>query len=143
MISAATGEIRIKTDNRSPLPHGPELLEFLANYNPEVRAIALKLRELVLEIVPEAIEQVDRPGKLIGYGFKPTYKDTICVIMPLKAAVNLGFPRGTELPDPGELLTGTGKRARHVKITALQAADQPDLRKLIEASVILIQMRGE
>lgn len=137
MISGATGEILINTDNKSHLPLGPELLEFLANYNPEVRAIALKLRELVLEIVPEAIEQVDRPGKLIGYGFKPTYKDTICVIMPLKAAVNLGFPRGTELPDPGGLLVGTGKRARHVKITALEEIDLPRLRALIEASVAL------
>lgn len=137
MISGATGEILINTDNKSHLPLGPELLEFLANYNPEVRAIALKLRELVLEIVPEAIEQVDRPGKLIGYGFKPTYKDTICVIMPLIAAVNLGFPRGTELPDPGGLLVGTGKRARHVKITALEEIDLPRLRALIEASVAL------
>jgi hypothetical protein len=137
VISGATGEILINTDNKSHLPLGPELLEFLANYNPEVRAIALKLRELVLEIVPEAIEQVDRPGKLIGYGFKPTYKDTICVIMPLKAAVNLGFPRGTELPDPGGLLVGTGKRARHVKITALEEIDLPRLRALIEASVAL------
>ncbi len=119
------------------------MLAFLGNYSAEVQAIALKLRQLVLEIVPEAIEQVDRPGKLLGYGFKPTYKDTICVIMPLKAAVNLGFPRGTELPDPGGLLVGTGKRARHVKITAIQEAGQPDLRKLIEASVTLIQVRGE
>ncbi len=137
MISAATGETLVNTDNSSHLPHGPELLEFLANYNPEVRAIALMLRELVLEIVPEAIEQVDRPGKLNGYGFKPTYKDTICVIMPLRPAVNLGFPRGTELPDPGGLLVCTGKRARHVKITALEEIDLPRLRALIEASVAL------
>jgi len=107
-----------------------------------VQAIALRLRVLILEIVPNAIEQVDQPGKLIGYGFKPTYKDTICVIMPLKSAVNLGFPRGTELPDPERLLTGTGKRARHVKITTLQDADLPGLRGLIEASVTLTRSGG-
>jgi len=107
-----------------------------------VQAIALRLRVLILEIVPNAIEQVDQPGKLIGYGFKPTYKDTICVIMPLKSAINLGFPRGTELPDPERLLTGTGKRARHVKITTLQDADLPGLRGLIEASVTLTRSGG-
>ena len=107
-----------------------------------MQAIALRLRVLILEIVPNAIEQVDQPGKLIGYGFKPTYKDTICVIMPLKSAVNLGFPRGTELPDPERLLTGTGKRARHVKITTLQDADLPGLRGLIEASVTLTRSGG-
>ncbi len=57
--------------------------------------------------------------------------------MPLKAAVNLGFPRGTKLPDPGGLLVGTGKRARHVKITALEEIDLPRLRALIKASVAL------
>ena len=107
-----------------------------------MQAIALRLRVLILEIVPNAIEQVDQPGKLIGYGFKPTYKDTICVIMPLKSAINLGFPRGTELPDPERLLTGTGKRARHVKITTLQDADLPGLRGLIEASVTLTRSGG-
>lgn len=104
-----------------------------------MQTITLELRQLVLEIVPDAIEQVDRPGKLIGYGFKPTYKGTICVVMPLKSAANLGFPRGVELPDPQGLLTGTGVRARHVRVTSLQDADQPGLRELIKASVAQIQ----
>lgn len=104
-----------------------------------MRTIALELRQLILEIVPQALEQLDRPGKLIGYGFKPTYKDTICVIMPLKAAVNLGFPRGVELPDPTGLLAGIGKRARHVKIASLPEIDRPELRKLIEVSLAITQ----
>lgn len=112
-----------------------ELLAFLASYAPEVQAIALKLRQLVLELVPEAIEQVDQPGKLIGYGYKPTYKDTISVIMPLKSAVNLGFPRGVDLPDSQGLLAGTGKRARHVRIASLEAAESPALRALLVASI--------
>ena len=129
----------MNTENQSiPVP-GSDLLAFLAVYTPEVQAIALTLRKLILDIVPNAIEQVDRPGRLIGYGFKPTYKDTICVIMPLKSAVNLGFPRGTEMTDPEGWLTGTGKRARHVRITTLQETDLPGLRSLIEASAILTQ----
>ena len=129
----------MKNENKSiPVP-GSDLNAFLASYAPEVQALVLGLRELILDVVPTAIEQVDRPGKLIGYGFKPTYKDTICVIMPLKSAVNLGFPRGTEMTDPEGWLTGTGKRARHVRITTLQETDLPGLRSLIEASAILTQ----
>ena len=131
----------MKTENKSiPVP-GSDLNAFLASYAPEVQALVLGLRELILDVVPTAIEQVDQPGKLIGYGFKPTYKDTICVIMPLKSAVNLGFPRGVELTDPEGLLTGTGKRARHVRITTLMDANLPGLRGLIEASVTLTQSR--
>jgi hypothetical protein len=59
--------------------------------------------------------------------------------MPLKSVVNLGFPCGTELTDPEGLLTGTGKHARHVRITTFQDADQPGLRSLIQASAILTQ----
>jgi hypothetical protein len=108
---------------------------FLANYTPEVQLISLRLRELVLEITPEAIEQIDLPAKMLAYGLAKTYKDMICVIMPLNGAVNLGFPRGTDLPDPDKLLEGTGKKARHVKITALGQVGNPAIRLLIEQSL--------
>ena len=100
--------------------------------------MALKLRGLVFDVAPDAVEQIDLPAKLLGYGFDYTYKDTICVIMPLKAGVNLGFPRGArraELPDPTGLLTGTGKRARHVKITDVKQVELPELRALLEVAV--------
>ncbi len=111
------------------------VLDFLGPCTPRVQEIALKLREVVLQVAPGAIEQMDYPAKLLAYGWRQTYKDTICVIMPLKAAVNLGFPRGVELPDPAGLLTGTGKRARHVRIATVQEAERPELRALLEAAV--------
>lgn len=112
-----------------------QVQDFLAPYDSPVRAIVLRLRHLVLQVAPGAIEQVDRPARLLAYGWRQTYKDTICVIMPLKAAVNLGFPRGVDLPDPAGLLAGTGKRARHVRIATVQEVDMPALRALLEAAV--------
>ena len=111
------------------------ILDFLAPYDSRVQGIALKLRDLVLQAAPGALEQVDHPARLLAYGWRQTYRDTICVIMPLKAAVNLGFPCGVDLPDPAGLLTGTGKRARHVKIASIQEAESPELRALLEAAV--------
>ena len=109
-----------------------EVGTFLEQYGPEVRAIALGLRRVVLEIVPGAIEQVDLPAKMLAYGFALTYKDTVCVIAPQKGWVNLGFPRGADMSDPTGLLTGTGKRARHVRITNADQAQEADVRALIE-----------
>jgi len=114
-----------------------ELQAFLSAYEPHVRQLVLKLRALVFQVVPAAVEQVDTPAKLLGYGFQSTYTHTICVIMPLKAAVNLGFPRGTVLPDPNHLLTGAGKRARHVKLHKAEQIEAPALRALLEASVAI------
>ena len=111
------------------------LEEFLAAYSPEIREIALRLRTLVLELAPEAIEQIDPSDHLIAYGFGPKMADTVCTIAPYKSWVNLGFYRGTELPDPAGLLTGTGKLHRHVKLKTLAEVEAPALRQLLEAAV--------
>ncbi|MBP1702142.1 MAG: hypothetical protein H6Q38_1249 [Chloroflexi bacterium] len=108
---------------------------FLDEYAPRVQMIAWEVRSLVLDVAPDALEQIDIPAKLLAYGYRQTYKDTICVIMPLKAAVNLGFPRGVELPDPTGLLTGTGKKARHVRLNTVEDTQAPGLRALLEAAV--------
>jgi hypothetical protein len=112
-----------------------ELEEFLSTYAAEMEDLTLEVRDLVLELAPEAIEQIDLPAKMLAYGFAETYTHTICVIIPHKAYVNLGFPRGTELPDPSDLLEGTGKKARHVKIYDEVMAQSPKLRALLQASV--------
>ena len=108
---------------------------FLASYTPEVRSIALKARALILEMIPEAIEQIDIPAKMLGYGYERTYTGSICAIALQKSYVNLMFGRGTELPDPTGLLEGTGKKARHVKLRTPEAVDNPAVRSLIEASM--------
>ena len=115
--------------------------QFLEPYSGAVQAIALRLRQHVFAAAPGALEQVDVPGKLLGYGYAATYKDTICVIMPLRSAVNLGFPRGAEMDDPRGLLEGTGKRARHVKVKDLKAADAPALKALLKAAVKYVKPR--
>ena len=48
-----------------------------------------------------------------------------------KAHVNVGFFRGTELPDPEGLLEGTGKRMRHVTLKPGHDINAAALRKLI------------
>lgn len=126
------------TTPQTPLnqPRPPdEIQSFLSSYPPHVQEIALTLRSLVLSAAPDALEQVDLPAKMLAYSFKNTYKDMICVIMPLKNAVNLGFPRGATLPDPLGLLQGTGKRARHVKIASLDEIDTQALLALLQASI--------
>ena len=112
-----------------------EVKEFLSAYSSEVQAIAGALRALVLAVMPEALEQVDRPAKMLAYGREASYKGMLCVIMPQKTWVNLGLPNGANMKDPEGLLEGTGKRARHVKVRSLEAADAPGLRALIEEAV--------
>ncbi len=51
-----------------------------------------------------------------------------------KAHVNVGFFRGAEIADPADLLEGTGKFMRHVKLRPESAVDATALRTLIETA---------
>jgi hypothetical protein len=48
--------------------------------------------------------------------------------------VNVGFFRGSDLPDPQGILAGTGKFMRHVKIFPGKPVDEAALRALIHAA---------
>lgn len=112
-----------------------ELEGFLEDYKPEIKDLALQLRDLVFEIDPSVNEQIDKPAHLLAYGYAKTYAHLMCVIILYKDYVNLGFPRGIDLPDPEGLLEGTGKRARHVRIRDKEQIESPEVAALIQASV--------
>jgi hypothetical protein len=109
--------------------------DLLKPYSPEVRNLALATRALVLKVVPNPIEQVDPKSKLIGYGFGAGYKGMICSLMPAKSWVTLGIGWGRELPDPQELLEGSGKVHAHVKLKSAADLENPALEALLNAAV--------
>ena len=112
--------------------------DFLASYSGEVRAIALRTRALVLAAFSDAIEQLDIPARIVGYGVTRTYAGLVCAIAPQRTYVNLMFARGTTLPDPELLLEGTGKRARHVKLRSADDVDRPAVRMLLDAAIAMM-----
>ncbi len=115
------------------------LEQFLETYPPEIRALALAARELVLGSLPGALEIVDPPSKIIAYGFSPRYADLVCAVAPYNKYVNLIFSMGTALPDPQNLLEGTGKRARHIKIQPGFDFSAPGVRALLEEALARVR----
>lgn len=120
-----------------------DLEDFLSNYAPDVRNLALALRERIFDIEPRVKEQIDIKASLLGYGYADTYKHIICVVILYSEYVNLGFPRGVDMPDPEGLLQGTGKYARHMKIGALADVEAPEVAALLQAAVDLTPFPGE
>jgi hypothetical protein len=108
--------------------------DFLAVCSPAVRDLAQQLRSLIRHVMPTAIEHVDLPSNIIGYGFDRTYANLICAITPYKAHVSLLFIRGATLPDPEHLLEGEGKAARRVKITTAADIDDPAVQALLASA---------
>ena len=110
--------------------------ELLAIAEESQRETAVKLRALILSIHPEAVEVVRLGDRAATYGLGPKkMSEGYVYILPYKSWVNLGFYKGADLPDPNNLLEGTGKKLRHIKIRSLADADNPKLQPLIEAAL--------
>ena len=101
--------------------------QLLKSYDPEVQEIAHGLRALVLRLVPDSEEKVLRAWKTVAYGRSKKF----CAISPHKSWVNLQFHSGSNLLDPSDLLEGTGKSMRHVKVAALSDIKRRGFAKLI------------
>ena len=55
--------------------------------------------------------------------------------------VNLGFYAGADLRDPQQLLEGTGKRMRHIKLRPDDTFDEAAIKDLIHAAYLDIRNR--
>jgi Domain of unknown function (DU1801) len=118
-------------------PADNKLLNYLAPYDPHVSKLVLAARQVVLEEAPEAIESFfSGYAVTIAFSFtgKPL-KDGFCHGVTYTNHVNLGFNRGALLPDPNQVLTGTGKLMRHLPIRSESDLDRPFLRRYIQAAI--------
>jgi len=106
--------------------------DLLKDSSSDVKAIALKLREIVFADLPAAIETVRLGDGAATYGPGPKkMTESHVYIMPKSDYVNLGFFHGSSLTDPGTLLEGTGKKMRHVKVRSIEEVKNPALRELV------------
>jgi hypothetical protein len=98
----------------------------------EMHSVAQQLRSLVYEVFPQAVEVPWEKQRIIGYGVgEKKMSEHFCYIAPQKAHVNLGFYYGAKLKDPNNLLEGTGKLLRHIKVRSLEEIQKPELRELV------------
>ena len=98
----------------------------LKDHPAKLQTLAKELRRLVKQQVPEAKESINSWGI-------PTFSlvGSFAFFLIAKAHLSLGFALGTSLKDPHQLLEGTGKNLRHVKIRTPEDLSKPGLAELI------------
>ena len=107
----------------------------VAKASDHARELAYQLRKLVVKVMPDVVEVPWPKMRMASYGVGPKKKsEHFCYISAQKEDVNLGFYYGAELPDPEELLQGTGRLLRHVKIREAKAIRSGALRQLLEVA---------
>jgi hypothetical protein len=117
-------------------PPYPQLLGFLEAYDRPIADLALSLREIILEEVPDASESIYQLYTVaIWFGFSGRMKDMFCYITTNARHISLGFPRGSTLPDPNRALEGDGKAMRHIKFATQGELERSFVRRYIRASI--------
>lgn len=104
--------------------------KFLLGLSAEQFPVCEKLRKLVLDNMPGTIELMAHGAP--GYSTTTSSFDRIAYIQPHSQWVNLGFFFGVDIPDPENILEGTGERMRHVKIKNIKDAGNPAIKQLIK-----------
>ena len=109
-----------------------ELEAYLAAASDEVRPVAVRVRALIRDELPQAEE---------AFKWKrPVYEvdgTGICYLAASKAHLTLGFSRGRELSDPDGALEGAGTQMAHVKLRRLEDVDEGRIRAWLQEAVRL------
>jgi hypothetical protein len=108
----------------------------------EIQQLAAAVRDLIFEVLPEAVEVVWPKQRSAGWGIGPKkFTEQFAYLMPFKGHVTLGFYHGGDLPDPDGLLPDAGGKQvsgtlsmRSLKLSRLDDVGQPALRSLIAAA---------
>lgn len=110
-----------------------QLAGFLAKYTPEVAALARAALRRMRARLPGAVELVydNYNALVVGYGPSERASDAIFSIAVYPRWVTLFFLQGARLPDPHELLKGSGTKVRHVVLDTPARLDQPAVQALM------------
>ena len=113
------------------------LIAFIARYMPEVQRVARQSLARMRRYFPGAIELVydNYNALVIGFGPSEHASEAICSIVLYPRYVTLFFLAGATLPDPHEVLKGSGKIVRRIDIHDAAELDQPAIRTLIQVAI--------
>ncbi|WP_420631029.1 DUF1801 domain-containing protein [Candidatus Leptofilum sp.] len=109
-----------------------EFEQILATASPEIAALARQAKALLQDVMPEIVEVAWPKQNIAGYGIGPKkMSEHFCYIGVFKQRINLGFYYGADLPDPENLLEGSGKKLRHIKISRPEQLESEAVRTLV------------
>ncbi len=120
------------------MARGPdaELLRMLDGYDPTLAKLALKARKAIMRRSKACWELVYHTYALsTAFSLTEHLKDAFCHVAVYQKHVNLGFNRGTELEDPDQLLQGSGKLIRHVRLGPDVDPDTGPIGDLIDQAI--------
>ena len=107
---------------------------FLGKFRPEVARMARAALARMRKLLPGAVELVYDNYNALAIAFGPTERtsEAIFSITVYPRWVSLFFTRGAALPDPHQLLKGSGTTIRHIVLEDAATLDESPVRALIK-----------
>src|SRR6476661_7313757 len=114
-----------------------QLRSFIGKFVPKDQRLIRAVRSAVRKRFPTANELVWDNYNFFVIGYSPTERpaDSIVSIAARANGVGLCFIHGAKLPDPKQLLVGSGKQTRFIRLESANALTLPDVEALVAAAI--------
>ena len=126
----------MKPGSRKLTPEA-QLRSFIDKLDPKVQKLIRSVRAAIRKRFPTANELAYDYGHSVVISYSPTDRgiDGIVSISARATGVALYFNQGPQLPDPKNLLLGSGKQARFLRVDAASQLAHPNVEALIAAAI--------
>ena len=116
---------------------------FLAKYHPKTAAEARRALMKMRALVPGATEMVydNYNALVVGFGPSERASEAVLSLAVFPKWVTLCFlQNGPRIPDPDQLLQGSGNVVRHVRLTSAEDLDKPAVKRLIRETLRMAEV---
>jgi hypothetical protein len=116
------------------MPTQAQLRSYLKPYPKPVQETALWLRQFIWDLLPACNELIyDNYNALVfGFAVGDNASDAFCSIALYSGYANFGFLYAGDLPDPQQLLKGTGKFYRYIRVQNVADFPRAYMEKLLK-----------
>jgi hypothetical protein len=129
---------RNSAPKKSSSAHTPEaqLASFIRRLEPGIAKLIRDCRSEMRRVLPAAFELVYDNYNFFVIGYSSTERASDCIVSIAAAANGMGlsFYWGANLPDPTNLLQGSGRQNRFIRIPNLDVLRAPDVIRLVKTA---------
>jgi len=114
-----------------------QLAAFIGKFSPIDQRLIRAVRSALRKRFPTANELVYDNYNFFVIGFSPTERPSDAIVSMAARAngVGLCFIHGARLPDPDEVLLGSGNQTRFIRVDSPQVLERPEVEALVAAAI--------
>lgn len=105
--------------------------ELFYGFPEPVPAVCWRLRDLIVEVAPDAVEGVRPRWRLLGFELDGYF----CAVAPQVDHARILFEHGVELDDPHAKLEGAGSQVRWLRYERVEDVDDDLVREFVRKAV--------